>query len=562
MKENDPNNTSTDATNGQSKTGASGEHGSSPLNFLADVALNSTENTQDNLTNANTADGVSANTAGSDDQTSQLRTLLEHQQQQQAAEVKKKKGRKPKDPNKNGNNGKSSDTESPVKNNGILLPPMKFIATMEVRRKEARIWTYEDTSKRFSSVNHTWYCEGRLLMLINGADLEDLTLFQEVWSHNQPVMVSGIDRMLEPGMWTPKWFEKKFGEDKHPVVDCRDNDKHEISLKKFWDGFENMAKRTRDKANQANIWKLKDWPPGDDFRDELPEHAQDIDSVMPIFAYTTPLGMYNLAKRLPETFVRPDLGPKLYMAYGPSLPDKGTTNLHLDVSDAVNVMCYVGVPKGGPKGEEPVDKVLTKDEVFQLLRDGGVDETQMKRVQEKGSGAHKVGALWHIFESRDVDKMREFLLKVAVERGQKVTENADPIHDQLMYLDAKLRQRLKDETGVVGYAIAQCLGDAVFIPAGAPHQVANINSCIKVAADFVSPENVAHCFNLTEQFRKLSDNHENHQDKLQIKNIMYHTVKDALSHFDLPTSATDEAVVPRNVKPDEEPPEDEEMDSE
>lgn len=100
-----------------------------------------------------------------------------------------------------------------------------------------------------------------------------------------------------------------------------------------------------------------------------------------------------------------------------------------------------------------------------------------------------------------------------------------------MYLNSPLRKRLKEEYGVEGYAIAQCLGDAVFIPAGSPHQVLNINSCIKVAADFVSPENIAHCFNLTEQFRKLSDTHENHQDKLQIKNIMYHAVKDALAHF-------------------------------
>jgi lysine-specific demethylase 3 len=50
-----------------------------------------------------------------------------------------------------------------------------------------------------------------------------------------------------------------------------------------------------------------------------------------------------------------------------------------------------------------------------------------------------------------------------------------------------------------------------------------------VAEDFVSPENVAHCFNLTQEFRDLSDTHTNHEDKLQIKNIVYHAVKDSLS---------------------------------
>lgn len=50
-----------------------------------------------------------------------------------------------------------------------------------------------------------------------------------------------------------------------------------------------------------------------------------------------------------------------------------------------------------------------------------------------------------------------------------------------------------------------------------------------MAEDFVSPENVSHCFHLTQEFRDLSDTHSNHEDKLQIKNIMYHAVKDSLS---------------------------------
>jgi [histone H3]-dimethyl-L-lysine9 demethylase len=62
--------------------------------------------------------------------------------------------------------------------------------------------------------------------------------------------------------------------------------------------------------------------------------------------YTLRNGRLNLAGRLPDCFVRPDLGPKMYNAYGSALlSNKGTTNLHLDVSDAANVMVYVGLPK-------------------------------------------------------------------------------------------------------------------------------------------------------------------------------------------------------------------------
>ena len=73
------------------------------------------------------------------------------------------------------------------------------------------------------------------------------------------------------------------------------------------------------------------------------------------------------------------------------------------------------------------------------------------------------------------------------------------------------------------------MGDTVFIPAGAAHQVRNLHNCIKVAEDFVSPENLEWCFYQTEEFRHLSEVHTNHEDKLQIKNILYHAVKDCVA---------------------------------
>ena len=45
----------------------------------------------------------------------------------------------------------------------------------------------------------------------------------------------------------------------------------------------------------------------------------------------------------------------------------------------------------------------------------------------------------------------------------------------------------------------------------------------------MTPENLEWCFMLTEEFRHLSDHHSNHEDKLQIKNILFHAVKDCLT---------------------------------
>ena len=48
-------------------------------------------------------------------------------------------------------------------------------------------------------------------------------------------------------------------------------------------------------------------------------------------------------------------------------------------------------------------------------------------------------------------------------------------------------------------------------------QVRNLHSCIKIAEDFVSPENVGHCIRMMQEFRHLSDTHNNHEDKLQVR---------------------------------------------
>ena len=65
----------------------------------------------------------------------------------------------------------------------------------------------------------------------------------------------------------------------------------------------------------------------------------------------------------------------------------------------------------------------------------------------------------------------DLLQQVAKERGEIIEPDHDAIHDQSWYLDEELRDRLYKEYQVQGYTIVQCFGDAVFIPAGAPHQV-------------------------------------------------------------------------------------------
>ena len=67
--------------------------------------------------------------------------------------------------------------------------------------------------------------------------------------------------------------------------------------------------------------------------------------MVPLPEYTRPDGPLNLMKYLPAAFNPPDMGPKAYIAMGreEEVPGEGdnVTKLHMDKSNAVNILCYV-----------------------------------------------------------------------------------------------------------------------------------------------------------------------------------------------------------------------------
>ncbi|XP_067838334.1 lysine-specific demethylase 3A-like isoform X2 [Heptranchias perlo] len=207
-----------------------------------------------------------------------------------------------------------------------------------------------------SDTPHTWYCGGRLLCLQDPSNKNNWNIFRECWKQGHPVIVSGVHTKLREELWKPEAFGEEFGEQDADLVDCRTNTIIAgAKIRDFWDGFEDLSRRLATKESQPMALKLKDWPPGEDFRDMMLSRFDDLMNNLPLPEYTKRDGKLNLASRLPDFFVRPDLGPKMYNAYGLlSAEDRkvGTTNLHLDVSDAANVMVYVGIPNGQPNHEE------------------------------------------------------------------------------------------------------------------------------------------------------------------------------------------------------------------
>lgn len=125
--------------------------------------------------------------------------------------------------------------------------------------------------------------------------------------------------------------------------------------------------------------------------------------------------------------------------------------------------------------------------------------------------------------------------------NQCLEEVIHPIHDQTFYLNAEHKRKLKEEYGVEAWTFEQYLGEAVFIPAGCPHQVRNLKSCFKVALDFVSPENLQECIRLTEEFRLLPKGHRAKEDKLEVKKMVLHAMESAMKEIDSLTMVTEES---------------------
>ncbi|CAF1340535.1 unnamed protein product [Adineta steineri] len=414
-----------------------------------------------------------------------------------------------------------------------------FIKSLKMKRSHdnrdvKKIWSSNDCN---NDANIEFYCNGRLPVFNEWITENAKQFFQKVWGTSCPVLVKQIHHNLSKTLWQPDAFKEHMIDHREtPALwDCETLTPiltDQTILTRFWDGFERLDIRLRDEqhGDRPRILKLKDWPTKKDFASVFPTLLHDLMNNIPFGDYTRRSytyegttyhgGAMNIVERLPSCLVKPDLGPKLYIAYSQltSLATKkaGTTNLHVDVSDAVNVLVYVGI---GGHGEDGSDIEEELRQVEAEILESNIDEAQLQRLRN----GERPGALWHLFRSDDAKKIREY-----IGRTQRKAAGTDSIHDQTAYLEKEDLEKLRDWSKVESYPILQFLGDAVFIPSGAPHQVKNLHSCIKIAEDFVSPENLDRCLITTNEFRTLSKTHTNHADILQAKNILYYSTRDAL----------------------------------
>ncbi|MCD7472897.1 hypothetical protein HAX54_014314 [Datura stramonium] len=380
--------------------------------------------------------------------------------------------------------------------------------------------------------------------------------FRRHWTKGEPVIVRNVLEHTSGLSWEPMVMWRALCENTDSkiltsmsevkAIDCLAGCQVEINTRKFFKGY-------TEGRRYNNLWpemlKLKDWPPSDKFENLLPRHCDEFISALPFQEYTDPrIGILNLAVKLPAGILKPDLGPKTYIAYGITEElgrGDSVTKLHCDMSDAVNILTHTAEMAVTDEQQSAIEilkqRHRAQDERERLKREG--DEYPMKmssdiRREEKTSNDSKTtgGALWDIFRREDVPKLKEYLLKHAKEFRHTyccpIDQVFHPIHDQTFYLTLEHKRKLKEEFGVEPWTFEQRLGEAVFIPAGCPHQVRNLKSCTKVAADFVSPENIRECLRLTDEFRKLPIGHKAREDKLEIKKMVIHAINQVVTDLE------------------------------
>ncbi|XP_067386374.1 lysine-specific demethylase hairless isoform X2 [Emydura macquarii macquarii] len=327
-------------------------------------------------------------------------------------------------------------------------------------------------------VSHCILAPGRLLWLHDPNHSRNYKLFQEHWRQGQPVLVSGLQKTLKGNLWEPESFCHKQQEQEVQAVNLRSQPGWtRISSKDFWDGFASSAKSLETENGGGQLLKLESG-----FGDMPVCRAENLYASLPLLEYCGHDGKLNLASYLPGSQGRQWLSPQICAAYGVAPEDRtvGTKNLTLEVTDSISVLMYIGA--------YPRDWQSAQKEILLRVEEDGVDDILKERLWDTRNQA---GALWHIFRAEDADCIRGFLQKVCKAQGQDGAAQLDLNGHGSCYLDPSLRRRLREECGVSGWTLLQFLGDAVLVPAGAPHQVQSLSGTISITQRFLSPENAA-----------------------------------------------------------------------
>ncbi|XP_032327080.1 lysine-specific demethylase hairless isoform X3 [Camelus ferus] len=319
---------------------------------------------------------------------------------------------------------------------------------------------------------------GALLWLQEPRPRRGFHLFQEHWRQGQPVLVSGIQRTLQGHLWGTEALGALGGQ-VQALTPLGPPQPAGLGSTTFWEGF--SRPEVRPKSDEGSVLLLHRA-----LGDEDTSRVENLAASLPLPEYCAHHGKLNLASYLPPGPVLRPLEPQLWAAYGvsPHRGHLGTKNLCVEVTDLVSVLVCAEAPL-------PAWHRAQKDFLSGLDGEG---------LWSPGS---QVSTVWHVFRAQDAQRIRRFLQMVCPAGAG----NLEPGTPGSCYLDAGLRRRLREEWGVSCWTLLQAPGEAVLVPAGAPHQVQGLVSTVSVTQHFLSPETSALSAQLCHQGPSLSPDH-------------------------------------------------------
>ncbi|KAI3451681.1 hypothetical protein Pfo_008346 [Paulownia fortunei] len=343
------------------------------------------------------------------------------------------------------------------------------------------------------------------------------------------------------------------------VMNCLNWCEETINMHQFFKGY---VEGLFDGEGWLKILKLEDWPPAESFQEQLPRHLLEFVRCLPFRHYTHPhAGYLNMSAKIPEMSLKPDLGPKMCFGYGvgEELGFGSVTNLQYALSDRVNILMHTAAVCLNPERLSTIEKLrrahFAQDPVVFSISNEKANKEVVKNQQCEKENENKGkerfdpsisgnrvqrfedpegGAVWDIFRREDVPKLEEYLRKHSgvFRHIFPLQQLVHPVHEKAFYLTVEHKRNLKEEYGIEPWTFVQRLGDAVFVPAGCPHQIRNMKSCTSVAVNFVSPESVGECIRLSTEYRRLPHNHSCKEDKLQVKKMTLHAMSQAVQYLD------------------------------
>ncbi|GMN43873.1 hypothetical protein TIFTF001_013066 [Ficus carica] len=368
------------------------------------------------------------------------------------------------------------------------------------------------------------------------------------------------------------------------AIDCFDWSEVDIELGHFIKGY--YEGRIHGNG-QPEMLKLKDWPSPSASEEFLLYQRPEFISKLPLLEYIhSKWGLLNVAAKLPHYSLQNDVGPKIFISYG-TYEELGrgnsVTNLHFNIRDMVYLLVHtceakvsgqqriknekmqnikeskerdsqgdqnVGLDVGrssdtslGDHSLENGDGASLEENRSERMMDQRLDNTTgvegdaiscewLNRDGGDDSKKTRPGVFWDVFRRQDVPQVIEYLRIHHTEFVDPKSEKHDlatkPLYDERFFLNRHHKQKLKEEFGVEPWSFEQHLGQAVFVPAGCPFQVRNLQSTVQLGLDFLSPESLGEALKLAEEIRCLPNDHEAKFQVLEVGKISLYAASSAI----------------------------------